>query len=269
MHPDIRIQIRDLALLYLTMGQGTDDYLSGNEMEAITSRLHERYPDENRAAIQDIIGEVMALYSEKDEVMVAAAGAVQSLQSFLSPAQCAEILQDLLTVAEADGVLFENERSLLNTLAEAWGITPLQQAHVLDAEASGVSRWGVLHHLALIYIVLAHGVDNELSAQERKVILNKLREWQPEYTEGEVQNVLDQALKRYAQGVDDEVFSASVAAVKELLPANRRMAALNDLVKIANADGVFLDREEDLINQLLTAWEVVPYANYGAHGQKE
>ncbi len=266
-HANMESQLRSLAFLYLAMGHGTDNYLSGAELEAITDRLHGRYPGLDRAAVQDVVGEAMAVYMESEDFVGTAMDMITSLRDSLRSRQRKAVLDDLLAVAEADGVVLKNERLLLTSLAESWGF------EIASPDENGVEQkqatWNVLHHLALIYLILAHGTDNELSEQERNVMLRKLMEWEPGYSEDEIREILKTALDQYEQGISEEQFSASIHAVRKDMPANKRMAALNDLVKIANADGVFLDREEDLINQLLVAWEIEPYANYGKHGSKE
>ena len=126
----------------------------------------------------------------------------------------------------------------------------------------------LLHELAFIYFVLAHGTDQELSGREVDVMVRKLQEWQPQLGEDQVRRVLASALARYGSRGREDALTAAISKVRTGLPTDQRMAALNDLVKIANADGVFLDDEEDLINRLLAEWEVDPYANYGQHGNK-
>ncbi|HET6567869.1 MAG TPA: TerB family tellurite resistance protein [Rhodothermales bacterium] len=264
-------QLRSLAFLYLAMGHGTDNYLSGAELEAITDRLHARYPGHDRAAVQDVVGEAMAVYMESEDVVDTATELIVALKDSLSEEQRRAVLRDVLAVAEADGVVLQNERGLLTTLAASWGMD-LEGGEALGVSAVedlGRSGWSVLHHLALIYLVLAHGTDSELSDSERSVMLRQLREWAPKRSEDEMRAILSTALEQYGRGVSEEQFADSVYAVREGMPESMRMAALNDLVKIANADGVFLDREEDLINQLLAAWQVRPYASYGRHGSKE
>lgn len=135
--------------------------------------------------------------------------------------------------------------------------------------------WGVLHDLAYIFLVLAQGTDDDLAETEVQVMLNKLREWTYGDAPTDVLTVLETAKNAYGSktgygsGDEEERLRKAIASVRQSLPHEKRMAALNDLVKIANADGVFLDNEEDLINHLLTLWDVDAYAGYGSHGSKE
>ena len=81
--------------------------------------------------------------------------------------------------------------------------------------------------------------------------------------DGAVRAVMEQAMDRYARGPDPEMLTASIEAVKNALPVAQRKTALNDLVQIANVDGVFLDSEEDLLNDLVAAWSLDAFTDYG------
>lgn len=137
--------------------------------------------------------------------------------------------------------------------------------HVYD----DTGEWSVLHDLAYIFLVLAHGTDHDLTETEVQVMLKKLHEWRPLDAPADMESVLEVAGEAYSMGEDGQRLKRSIDSVRKSLPREQRMAALNDLVKIANADGIFLDNEEDLINHLLSAWDVDPYANYGSHGSKK
>jgi len=126
-----------------------------------------------------------------------------------------------------------------------------------------------LHDLAFIYLHLAHGVDNELSQGELQVILKKLQEWQPTFTESKVSTVLNSVLECYSLGPDEERLDNAIASVRVNLPRTKRATALHDLIVIANADGVFLDDEEDMINRLIAAWDLDAFVGFGSHGSNE
>lgn len=256
--------LRTVAYLHLTMAHGADGYLSDAELEAITAHLHTRYTAGDRATVQGVVMEALARYLEREKTAGRSPEAALELCKHLAPAARQGVLEDLLSVAQADGVVLEGERRLLTALAACWDL-PLP-AMPPGEEENGA--WNVLHDLAYVYLVLAHATDHDLSEREVHVILDKLREWQPEADAAEVRAVLDAALARYARGADEAFLHTSIDAVRDGLPEAQRMAALNDLVEIANADGVFLDNEEDLINHLVAAWNVDPYANYGEHGEK-
>ena len=259
-----RSRLHCLALLYLRMAHQSDDYLSDSELESVTLKLAARSLSGDLLDIQQIVMESLQEYLHAAEANSLAGAAADELNGVLTTEEKRDILDDLREIAEADGVLLKHEREMLRELAGTWGIETLLH----DGDAAK-TKWGVLHDLAYIYLVLAHSTDYDLSETEMQVMLNKLHEWQPQVAQGVVKTVLSGALNAYAEGEDQERLERSIQSVRRSLPREQRMAALNDLVKIANADGVFLDNEEDLINHLLSEWDVDPYANYGRHGSKE
>lgn len=256
-------RLRQLAFLYLTMARRTTDYLSDDELETLTTMLQAQSSGAGRSEVQSVLMRALNDYAATGEEATEARVIAEVLADHLSIEQRRAILEDLRELAEADGVVQKNEQGMLQALAKTWGIEKDPRR-----PASEDSSWGVLHHLAYIFLVLAHGTDNELSDTELQVMYNKLREWEPAVSPAEVERVLEEAMGAYSKGRDSERLEAAVRSVRDKLPREQRMAALNDLVKIANADGVFLDDEEDLINHLLSEWDVDPYANYGQHGNK-
>ena len=247
--------LHELALLYLAMAQSGAADLSYAEREAVTDTLHSRYAYLSRAEVQNVVLE--ALTSHDGEVLrVTAREVIGTLGEMLSDDEKKDTLDDLLHIARADGVILARERHFLDDIATSWTVAlPLDEPAAPPAE-NDVASWRALHHLAFIYLVLAHAPDSDFSPEERQLILKKLREWEPALTEDAVQEVLELAIDRYAQGPHPTMLTASVEAVKVLLPVTQRQAALDDLVQIANADGVFLDSEEDLLNDLRTAWDL-------------
>lgn len=269
--PSIRSQVRNLTFLYLTMAHGTDYFLSDREMETIIESLHSRYQTLDRSEVQSAVAEGLAIYQDVRNSMELATQAMMALRNMLSPEECEDVLEDLIHIAEADGIVLDDEWGFLAGLAECWGIVlPNQHEEnvVIVKQKLDRGKWTVLHHLAFIFLVLAHGADNELDEQERRIMLKKLREWQPLLREEDVEGIYEEARERYSLGSDRSTLEESIAVIKSQLPEEQRMAALNDLVQIANADGFFLDNEEDLINAMMNALEVPALANYGGYGKK-
>lgn len=257
--------LQRLALLYLSMAHRSDDYLSDAELESVTQMLTARSVAQNRGEMQPVVMDALDAYMHIENPEDAVREAADSLSDALSESERRAVLRDLKTIAESDGILLNEERNTLNQLAESWGI----ESPYNDPPEHFEEEWSVLHDLAYIYLVLAHGTDNDLTGFEIQVMLNKLQEWQPEGATVEMRSVLKSAMSAYARGEDEGRLERSIRSVREALPRQKRMAAMNDLVKIANADGVFLDNEEDLINHLLAEWDVDPFANYGRHGSKD
>ena len=246
--------LHELALLYLAMAQ-SDAGLSYAEREAVVDNLHSRYAYLGRAEVQNVVLETLTGH-DGAALRAAAHEVIDTLGEILADEEKEATLSDLVRIARADGVILDRERRFLDDIATSWMVPlPLGKAVPTRAEADAAS-WGALHHLAFIYLVLAHAPDSDFSAEERRLILNKLHQWEPRLDEDAVQDVLDRAIQRYAQGPNAAMLTVSVEAVKLKLPAAQRQAALNDLVQIANADGVFLDSEEDLLNDLRTAWDL-------------
>lgn len=258
--------LRALAALYLSMVQRDQRNVSHAELEAVIDTLLQRFPTVDRAEVQNVVLDVYATASDLEGL---AYRAVETLQDQLSERQKSALLKDLARIAQADGIILDRERGLLVALAQHWHIDLPKSMALLGSTPGDESAWGVLHDLAFIYLSLAHGTDYDLSEDERLIILRKLREWKPSLDENQIRTILNLAMDRYAHGPDQEVLNASIESVKASLPLPQRMAALHDLTQIANADGIFLDNEEDLINDLMNAWNVDPYAAYGSHGAKE
>lgn len=269
--PSVRGQVRNLTFLYLAMAHSTDNYLSDIEMETIIDRLQARFDQFDRQELQGVAMEALAYYQGSKNAMETATQAMMALRNMFSPEELEMILEDLMQIARADGIVLDDERGFLAGLAECWGIVLPGEKEVIDRASAyrlDRSRWTVLHHLAFIYLVLAHGTDNELDSQEERIMLKKLQEWQPRLTEDDVRSVYEAAKERYARGPDESALNESIRVIRTQLPEEQRMVALNDLIQIANADGFFLDDEEDLINNLMNALGVAAYANYREKGRK-
>ncbi|NBC17485.1 MAG: hypothetical protein GVY18_09260 [Bacteroidetes bacterium] len=261
--------LSQLALLYLTMAQRDDADLRSTELDAVVDTLHSRHFNLDRSAVRQVVLDVLGLRLDAAEREQAVRAVIDVLNDRLSVRQKQAVLHDLLQIARSDGVVLRGEEELLRTLTETWNVPALgvDAPEGDEDETEGALR--PLYDLAFLYLVLAHGTDREFSDDERQLLLRKLREWQPALTEQQVSDVLEEAVARYARRADADAVRTAVDALKTALPAEQRMAALHDLTQIANADGVFLDSEEDLINELMTAWDVGPYAAYGRHGSKE
>ena len=268
---DGRSVLHDLAILYLAIAHGADDYLSDTELSAVVHQLEEQFAgQEDRDHLREVVMESLSVYLDADEPLVLVTEAMHAIRDELSQEHRAAFLRDLSTVARADGVVLRDERGVLASLAECWEVE-LEDASVeqpLDSAEATDAADGVFYDLAYLYLVLGHGTDAVLSESETRMMVRRLQEWQPKLDKVQIRGILKEAMNRYAEGPSEEVLSAAIRSVRDQLSRERRMAALEDLIKIANADGVFLDDEEDLINRLLAEWEVDPYANYGDHGRK-
>lgn len=258
-----RERLGQLAFIYVAMARCSTDYLSDDVLNAVTDSLQARSGGAGRSNVERAVARALKEHDAAEDKVGRSREVAEELYEVLAPAQRHTVMDDLRQIAELDGVVERNERGMLQALASTWGIERDPRS-----PDPGRASWGVLHDLAYIFLVLAHSTDDELSDTELEVMFNKLREWEPGVPPDEVERVLEEAMSAYAEGRDAERLESAIQSVRRRLPREQRMAALNDLVKIANADGVFLDDEEDLINHLLSEWDVDPYASYGPHGNK-
>ncbi len=245
----------DLALLFLALAYGTDHTLSDAELSTITELLQEWEPEASREAVQEIVLEAMAVFLEKqpeDEVV----GAIQSLRQSLSQEQRLKALGEVVEVAEADGVLLSSERNLITIVSEAWGMKRMGERLVGREVEEASDEWGLLHDMVLMYLVVAHSTDNELVDEEIAAMIDRLKQWQPEYEEEQVRAVIRQVLTFYGQQPDKESLQGSIGRLGASLPPLQRLALLDDLVHIAQADGSFSPAERDMILNLSRHWRV-------------
>lgn len=263
--------LRDLALIHLAVAHGADDYLSDVELQAVVSRLEAAFGTAGpggtvASSVRDAVVDALTVYAEAAAPDRLVADAMIRIRDACTREELMRYLDGIAEVAQADGILLPDEQGILSRLERCWRVDRSAKAEYEAAEALPPDA---LHSLAFIYLVLGHGTDYELSESETRMMLRRLEEWQPTMSREKVRSILQEAMAQYARGGGEEALSDAIRTVKLQLPPAQRMAALSDLIKIANADGVFLDDEEDLINRLLLAWEIDPYASYGEHGTKK
>jgi uncharacterized tellurite resistance protein B-like protein len=118
------------------------------------------------------------------------------------------------------------------------------------------NAWTPTHDLALIYVALAYGTDHELSDNELDAITGALREWNPEADEVDVQEIVMEAATIFLEGDAGEEVSRSIETLSGQLNDDERRRALTDVMNIAEADGVVLEREQGLISRVADAWSL-------------
>lgn len=247
----------DLALVYVALAYGTDNTLTDEEVETIIGTLQKWGDAPTREAVQEVVLEAMAIYLQEN-ASIEVTRTIRTLNKELSEPERKQALGDVVQIAEADGVLLSSESSLINSLAEIWGIKSTGEA-LLEKTTATVAEdptWSLLHDMSLICVVLAHSTDNELAPAEIDAILLRLHQWQPDLEADELQDVVRDALRFYSSGPDQEALGASLKAIKEALPPIQRIAFLDDLVFIAKSDGIINDNEREMIQSLSEAWGV-------------
>ena len=247
----------DLALLLITVGYSSESDLTNAEFDSVVDSIAEWRPGETEEQIREIVFEAVSVFQQSD-VDEEVARSIGSLKQSLTLEQRQKAMRNVLAVAEADGVIQDSERSLIIVLGEIWE-TSTASSSVLDeatVEGQEEPEWSVLHDIALIYIVMSHGSDGVLSADEIAAIERKLAFWQPDLPEEAVTGIFRDALQFYSTGPTKEDLADSTAAIKDHMPMSQRLAVVNDLIYIGEIDGPLTDYETDMVEQLSVLWGV-------------
>ena len=254
---DTWTRIHDLALVYIALAYGTDHQLADEELEHIVRALKLWGDDLTTDQVYEVVLEAMAIYLE-DQAHVEVTRTLQTLAKSLNEKEQAQALRDVVSLAESDGVLLKSESSLINQMADIWGIKKEAQELLAQTTATvaELPEWSLLHDMCLLSIVLAHSTDNELSTTEIEAIKVRMGAWQPDIEAGVLDDVIRDAIKYYASQPDREALSSSVVTVRDALPPIQRLAFLDDMVHIARADGLINDNEKEMINSLSGAFGV-------------
>lgn len=112
----------------------------------------------------------------------------------------------------------------------------------------------------MVYLALAHGADAHLSDEEVAVMTNRLKAWAPELDEPGIRVVVMEALAVYMTANRDREVGRSMYSIRKDITQLERFAALQDLVHIAEADGIVLPTERSLIEALQRIWNLGPKA---------
>lgn len=117
-------------------------------------------------------------------------------------------------------------------------------------------EWTVTHDLALIYLALTHGADEELDSSEVDAMSRKLSEWRENVELDRIKSIMREVMLVYMGSTGEQMLEAAIASVGESTPKPTRIAILNDLADIASADGTIVMGEVDFIQQLARDWGV-------------
>lgn len=116
--------------------------------------------------------------------------------------------------------------------------------------------WTTSHDLALIYIALAYGTDHDLSEGEMSALTGALREWAVMPDDAHIQEIVMEAATAFLEGDARAEVRRAIDSLAEELSFTERRQALRDVMRIAEADGVLLEREQGLIHILADAWSL-------------
>lgn len=247
----------DITLVFLALAYSTDASLSDSEVDSISDALKRWKPDVSSDDIHEIVLEAASVFFESDaekEVVQS----VKSLGEALKIEQRRQILEDAMRIAEADGVLLNSELNVLSILAGAWDIKATKDRLLAETvvRMEGDPEWSVMHDIALMYIIMGHATDGELSDKEIAIMVDRLGEWEPDLEKDQLRGILRTSLQYYGSGLDKDDILDSVKAIKEALPRSQRLIVIDDLVTIAGADGTVKEGEKDMVEMLSSAWNI-------------
>ncbi len=114
----------------------------------------------------------------------------------------------------------------------------------------------ILRDLALIYIALAHGADENLDDAEMSIIAQRLQDVQAGVSHGTVLRAVKDALDDYMQEDTPLRVEQAVERIRTSVPQSLRRRIVRDLTEIGKADDKFLFAEAQFIGDLITAWKV-------------
>ncbi len=118
------------------------------------------------------------------------------------------------------------------------------------------TTWTAAHDLALTLLVLVANEGDELTEDELATVTDVLQLWGPDIGPDVAQDVLMEALDGCADDdrIDERV-AASVASLADH-PLQKRMEALEYVVRLAEVDGVLTRSEVATIQELASSWSL-------------
>ena len=119
-----------------------------------------------------------------------------------------------------------------------------------------IETWTRTHDLALIFIALAYGTDHVLSEQEMQSMTQALSRWKLADNTADVQEIVMEAMAVYLEADGVIETTRSMHALLDALSLEERRQALEDVVRVAESDGILLFREQELITILANVWDV-------------
>lgn len=246
--------VHDLALTLLVLVAREGDELSEDELATVTDVLQLWGPDIDPDVAQDVLMEALDGCADDERLNDRVAASVAALCD-LPLGKRMEALDYVVRVAEVDGVLTRSEVAMIRELAESWSLDRLGDSLLSQSTASRQEElpgWSLLHDIGLLFVALAHGGDEELTADESAVMLKRLRAWQPDRSEEAVYDVLREALGQYSR--DEAALRRAIESIGKNVPTVQRLLLLEDLMCIADADGATTLHEKEMIRNLAHGW---------------
>lgn len=115
--------------------------------------------------------------------------------------------------------------------------------------------WTTTHDLAVVYIALAYGTDHELSDEEFRVLTEALQTWANQ-EDPTIREVIVEAATLFVEGDAEAAVQRAMQELRSALSPQERRNTVRHLIRIAEADGVLLEREQGFIHTLAEAWSL-------------
>ncbi|MFB6272365.1 MAG: TerB family tellurite resistance protein [Salinibacter sp.] len=116
-------------------------------------------------------------------------------------------------------------------------------------------NWTTTHDLAVVYIALAYGTDHDLSDEELRVLTEALQAW-ANREEPVIRDVIVEAATLFVEGDPEAEVQRAMQELRSALSPQERRNTVRHLIRIAEADGVLLEREQGFIHSLAEAWSL-------------
>lgn len=254
---DTWTQAHDLALIFIALAYGTDYDLVEEEMQSIIRALQGWREDFGVDEVKEIVMEAMAVYLESD-AEEEVAESMHVLKETLAPEDLAHAVDDVIKIAESDGVILSSESSLISVLSDIWEVKQAPGSPIRDVQiGADHPSWTLLHDIGLLYMVIAHGADGDLSEPEIQAMLERIQGWKPSLDEEQARKILREALHIYSSQPDETTLEKSVSAVRDALPRPQRLVVMDDLVYIGERnDGMLNTAARNMIDMLSDVWGV-------------
>ncbi len=132
---------------------------------------------------------------------------------------------------------------------------------IISTMTSQPETWTLTHDIGLLYLAVSHGTDRELLDSELVVMKREIQRWKPSITGEACQEMIMECLSIYLSDRRDEILKRAIVRIRKDADVSQKLAVIMDMVDLAEADGVVLFTEKQLIKTLSKIWEVDIEAN--------
>ena len=115
--------------------------------------------------------------------------------------------------------------------------------------------WTTTHDLAVVYVALAYGTDHELAEEELQVVTEALQGW-ADRESAAIQEVITEVATLFVEADAEAEVRRAMRELRSTLSPQERRNTVRHLIRIAEADGVLLEREQGFIHTLAEAWSL-------------